>query len=68
MAMLRTPDQRDVVLRHAELIFRNAEESISEPADMQDVRAAYDALLRTADVVQKRFVEAQPVLTIDIGV
>jgi uncharacterized membrane protein len=58
MAAVRTPDQRDVVLRHAELVFRNAEASIPEPADMQDVRAAYDALLRTADVVLSRFAEA----------
>ena len=35
---------RQVLSDHADLIFRAAEGSIEEPADLQDVRAAYDAL------------------------
>jgi uncharacterized membrane protein len=59
MAAVRTPEQREVVLRHAELVFRNAEESISEPADLADVRTAYDNLVRVADVALARFARAE---------
>jgi uncharacterized membrane protein len=39
-----TPGQREVILHHAELILRAADESIPEDADRRDVRAAYDQL------------------------
>jgi uncharacterized membrane protein len=47
MGAVRTTEQRQIILRHAELIIRASEETVREPADRQDVRAAYDALLPT---------------------
>jgi uncharacterized membrane protein len=48
IAAVCTDEQRNVVLRHADMILHASEESVPEAADRQDVRAAYDALSATA--------------------
>lgn len=45
VTVLREPAHREVVLRHAEMILRAAEESIPERADLDDVSVAYAALV-----------------------
>jgi uncharacterized membrane protein len=44
MAAATNPGQREAILGHAELIRRDGEESIPNPADQHDVQTAYDAL------------------------
>ncbi len=41
-------DQRRVLLRQAEAILRSAEESVSEPNDLDEIRARYRRLVRRA--------------------
>jgi uncharacterized membrane protein len=43
-----TPDQREVLGRHADMILRASDESVSEKNDRQDVQDAYDMVM-TAD-------------------
>lgn len=50
MAAVSSAEQRHVVLRHAEMIVRASEETVREPADRQDVRSAYDALVAAAQL------------------
>jgi uncharacterized membrane protein len=45
MGVSRTPDQREAILHHAQMILRSSEESVPEEFDRRDVRAAYDALV-----------------------
>jgi uncharacterized membrane protein len=44
MAAARTPEQRAIVRRHADMILRASEETVQEASDRRDVRATYDAL------------------------
>ncbi len=37
--------ERDVILKHAEMILRSGEGSVTEPADRRDVQVTYDALI-----------------------
>jgi uncharacterized membrane protein len=37
--------ERDVILKHAEMILRSCEGSVTEPADRRDVQVTYDALI-----------------------
>jgi uncharacterized membrane protein len=55
MAAVRTAEQRDVVLRHADMILRAGEESVLEARDRQDLRAAYDALVAAAQLAPARW-------------
>ena len=48
MAVARTLDQQAMVFKHADMIMRASEQTISEPIDLQDVRGAYEALARSA--------------------
>ena len=41
----RSPEQRKILLRQAEMIMRNAEESVSDPDDLADVRARFASVL-----------------------
>ena len=41
---LPTTDGTDVIARHAEMILRASEDSVSEPGDRADVQAAFDSL------------------------
>jgi uncharacterized membrane protein len=52
MAAVRTGEQRDVVLRHADMILHASEESVPEAADRQDVQAAYDGLVAAAQIAR----------------
>jgi uncharacterized membrane protein len=45
MTLITTPDQRESVLRHGALLVRASDESVADPSDRDDVRAAYAALL-----------------------
>ena len=45
MTLVTTPEQRENVLHHAALLLRASDESVSDPSDRDDVRAAYAALL-----------------------
>jgi uncharacterized membrane protein len=45
MVAARTAEQRDIVLRHADMILHASEETVQEAADRRDVQAAYDALV-----------------------
>jgi len=36
---------REIVVKHAELILRVGEESVTEPADRRDLQVTYDALI-----------------------
>jgi uncharacterized membrane protein len=51
--MLETtlPEQRELLVEQAELVWRAAETSIGEPADLADVRRDYDVFLATAERV-----------------
>jgi uncharacterized membrane protein len=48
MGVACSPGQREAILHHANLIWREAEESISEESDRHDVRMAYDGVIATA--------------------
>lgn len=48
MGYIDHPEQRELLLGQAEMIFRSAEESIPEPADLAAVRLAYDEVLQAA--------------------
>jgi uncharacterized membrane protein len=45
---VRRPEQRELLLAQARMIYTAAEESITEPADRADVRRAYDAVIQAA--------------------
>jgi len=48
MALASTAEQRDVLLRHGALVMEMAEASVPDGSDLQDVRAAYEAVLAAA--------------------
>ncbi len=43
---VRTSEQKEAVLRHAEMVFRAGEHSFSEPNDVKDLKKRYDDILR----------------------
>ena len=43
--------QRNVLIRQAEMIMRGAEEEVPEPNDVADIRVRYDRLLVTANEI-----------------
>jgi uncharacterized membrane protein len=45
MTLVTAPEQRENVLHHASLLLRASDESVADPSDRDDVRAAYAALL-----------------------
>ena len=45
------PEQRDVLVRQADMILRASEQSIAEPEDLDDVRSRYEAVLATLALV-----------------
>jgi uncharacterized membrane protein len=45
------PEQRDVLVRQADMILRASEQSIAEPEDLGDVRSRYEAVLATLAIV-----------------
>jgi uncharacterized membrane protein len=45
MMVVSTPEQREIVLHHAQLVLRSSEDSVAEEVDRNDVRAAYDGLM-----------------------
>ncbi|MDP9329385.1 MAG: DUF2254 domain-containing protein [Actinomycetota bacterium] len=47
---LSDPGDRVVIARHAEMILRASDESVPEPSDRDDVRAAYDSLMEQQQV------------------
>ncbi len=47
IASTTSPQQRELVLRQAEMIMRSCEESVPEKSDREDVRRRYDAVLRS---------------------
>jgi uncharacterized membrane protein len=49
MAVTSTPGQREMLLHHARMVLRSSEQSVSDEADRNDVRAAYDGLLAMTD-------------------
>jgi len=51
---LRDPGQGEVLLCQAQMILRVSEESVPEPSDRRDVRAAYDALLVRLEESERR--------------
>jgi uncharacterized membrane protein len=46
-----SPDQSRVLLRQAEAIFRSADKSVLDPNDLDDMRARYRRLIRTASPI-----------------
>jgi uncharacterized membrane protein len=44
----RTAEQRELLLAQARMIYASAEESVPEPADLADVRSAYEEVLEAA--------------------
>jgi uncharacterized membrane protein len=44
----RSPDQRRVLMRQAEMVLLNAKESVSDPSDLDDIRARYERALAKA--------------------
>ena len=45
MMVVSTPEQREIVQHHAQLVLRSSEDSVAEEVDRNDVRAAYDGLI-----------------------
>ena len=43
---MRTTDQREALLRHAEIIYRDGAASITEPHDAQDLRHRWESARR----------------------
>ncbi len=58
----RTDEQRRTLVRQADMILRSAEESVTEPQDMQDIRDRYGRMVRRAglEAGQERTVSAPP--------
>jgi uncharacterized membrane protein len=54
----RTSEQRNIVLRHAEMILHGSEETVPEAADRRDVRTSYEALVDPIRSVRIRDAEA----------
>ncbi len=48
MLTVRSAGDREIILKHAEMVLRLSEESVTEPFDRQDVAAAHEALVATA--------------------
>jgi uncharacterized membrane protein len=48
MEETRSPEQRRILLRQAEMILLNAKESVSDPSDLEDIRGRYERVLSTA--------------------
>jgi uncharacterized membrane protein len=49
MAVVTTPGDRELLLRHAQMVLHSSEESVTEPSDRNDVQAAYDTLVGMAE-------------------
>jgi hypothetical protein len=49
MAVVATPGDRELLLRHARMVLQASEESVTEPSDRNDVRSAYDTLVGMAE-------------------
>ncbi|HEV3308961.1 MAG TPA: DUF2254 domain-containing protein [Chloroflexota bacterium] len=47
-AATQTAEQRDIVRKHARLVLAAAEETVKDPTDLQDVRAAYEGVAASA--------------------
>jgi uncharacterized membrane protein len=45
MTLVTTPEQRETLLHHAQLVLETGEDSVAEEADRQDIRSAYSTLL-----------------------
>jgi uncharacterized membrane protein len=45
----RSPEQRRVLLRQAEMVLRVAEESVSDPNDLVDIRARFQSMVELLD-------------------
>jgi uncharacterized membrane protein len=45
MAATRTPEEKAIVVRHADMILNASEETVPEPSDRRDVQTAYDAVV-----------------------
>jgi uncharacterized membrane protein len=45
MTLVTTPDQRETLLHHAQLVLETGDQSVPQDADRQDIHAAYDTLL-----------------------
>jgi uncharacterized membrane protein len=43
-----TPEQRDVLLRQAEMILHSAERSVSEPHDLEEIRTRHRRMVFVA--------------------
>jgi uncharacterized membrane protein len=52
--------QRDVLLRQAEMLLRSSLEFVSEPADLADIRRRYDVLASTAVMVRGEHTVPEP--------
>jgi uncharacterized membrane protein len=44
----QSPDQRRVLMRQVEMVLLNAKESVSDPNDLDDIRARYERALAKA--------------------
>jgi len=51
MAVVSTPEQREVLLHHAGMVRRASEESVAEESDRRDVQSAYDSLVATTEEI-----------------
>ena len=47
-------DQRRILIRQAEMIFRSAKESVPDPSDLEDIGVRYQRLLEDAAVAGLR--------------
>ena len=54
------PEQRELLLEQAAMIYRVSEDSVSEPSDRADVSRQYDEVLATASKIGSTTVPAAP--------
>jgi len=45
MAETTSHEQRRILMRQADMIFRMAQQSVSEPNDLEDIRVRYDRMV-----------------------
>jgi uncharacterized membrane protein len=55
-----SPEQRDVLLTHANMIGRSAAATVAEPADLADITQRLDSVLEVADASARRRSHGRP--------
>lgn len=58
---LTAPEQRDVLFRHADMVYHQSQEAVAEPRDRKDIQQRWDAIVRAFGAEDKVSVTVSPI-------